>query len=471
MSLGALRARVLTDDQTGWSTPPRPFEPMTRRHQVAEALADALLAGSPEVEGLIQRAAWALGRKHRWIAPLCKRLFRHFGSSLDHRRRTKLAEWIRNDGGFQRAWEATRPPRIAHYVLEPARMAARQGALAACALPGLATPGDVARWLGIGVTQLDWFADARSMNPRHGPLCHYSYVWVPKARGMRLMEVPKSRLREIQRRILRGILDPVPVHAAAHGFRRGRSCRTFAAPHVGRDVVLRMDLRQFFPSIPAPRVHALFAMLGYPEAVCRILTGICTNAVPMAVARQGASSWMEAKRLGVPHLPQGAPTSPALANLCALHLDLRLDELARSMDGRYTRYADDLALSGGETLRRRADSISRLVGAIAIEEGFEVNYRKSRAMHRSHRQVLTGVIVNVKPNVPRAEFDRLKAILTNCVRHGPASQKRSVARDFRAHLAGRISHVASLNAARGRKLEALFEKIDWDGPSGAACCI
>lgn len=436
---------------------------MSRRQQVAEALADALLAGSPEVAGLVQRAAWVLGRKHRWIAPLCKRLFRQFGSSLDHRQRTRLVEWIRNDGGFQHAWETTRPPRIAHYVLEPARMAARQGALAACALPDLPTPGDLAKWLGIGVTELDWFADIRAMNPRRGPLCHYSYVWVPKAYGMRLMEVPKARLREIQRRILRGILDPVPVHAAAHGFRRGKSCRTFAEPHVGRDVVLRMDLRQFFPSIPAPRVHALFSMLGYPEAVCRILTGICTNAVPMAVARHGASTWEEAKRLGIAHLPQGAPTSPALANLCALHLDLRLDELARSMDGRYTRYADDLAISGGEALRRRSANVSRLVGTIAIEEGFELNYRKSRAMHRSDRQLLTGVVVNAKPNVCRREFDRLKAILTNCVRHGPRSQNRSGARDFQAHLAGRISYIASLNPDRGRKLEALFGKVDWGG--------
>ena len=96
-----------------------------------------------------------------------------------------------------------------------------------------------------------------------------------------------------------------------------------------------------------------------------------------------------------------------------------------------------------------------------MDEGFEVNYRKTRAMHRGRRQVLAGIVVNSKPNVRRMEFDRLKAILTNCVRHGPQSQNRDGARDFQAHLAGRIAHVASLNPERGAKLQAIFRRIAW----------
>jgi retron-type reverse transcriptase len=348
-------------------------------------------------------------------------------------------------------------------MLDPPRMSPRHGALAACALPDLPTPGDLAAWLDVTVTELDWFADVHGMNASDGPLCHYRYTWVPKSHGMRLMEAPKIRLREIQRKILRGILDRVPPHAAAHGFRRGKSCRTYVESHVGREVVLRMDLRDFFPSIPAPRIHALFDTLGYPQAVARTLTALCTNAVPMSIARRGRSSWLDAKRLGVPHLPQGAPTSPALANLCALHLDLRLDELAKSMEGQYTRYADDLAISGDETLRRTIGNVATLITQIAIEEGFDVNHRKTRPMFRSNRQLLTGVVVNDKPNVRRQDFDRLKAVLTNCARHGPASQNRDEVRDFQAHLSGRIAHVASLNGQRGRKLQQIFHRIDWAG--------
>jgi len=435
---------------------------MNRRHLVALAIADAMLSGPPETKGFIERAAQCLGHRHRWADALARHVFQRFGSSLHHGDRDKLAELIGANRGFKRAWEGTRPPRIGHYFLDPPSMRPRTGALAACDLPSIATPGDLASWLGTTIPELDWFADVRRMNPAHGPLCHYRYTWIPKRFGSRLVEAPKARLRELQRRILRGILDRVPAHRCAHGFRAGHSCRTFVEPHVGREVVLRMDLRAFFPGIPAARVHALFETLGYPEAVSRLLTALCTNGVPMTVAGRGAGSWTEAKRLQIPHLPQGAPTSPALANLCALHLDLRLDALATTLEGAYSRYADDLAMSGGTGLRRSVRRVSTLVAAIATEEGFEVNHRKTRPMHRSHRQRLTGIVVNEKPNIPREEFDRLKAVLTNCMRQGPASQNRDGVRDFRAHLAGRVAYVTSLNSGRGAKLQAIYRRIGWD---------
>ena len=78
------------------------------------------------------------------------------------------------------------------------------------------------------------------------------------------------------------------------------------------------------------------------------------------------------------------------------------------------------------------------------------------------RQQLAGVVVNMHPNVRRDEFDRLKAILTNCVRHGPASQNRDKHTDFRAHLAGRVAHVVAMNAERGQKLRAIFDRILWE---------
>lgn len=82
-------------------------------------------------------------------------------------------------------------------------------------------------------------------------------------------------------------------------------------------------------------------------------------------------------------------------------------------------------------------------------------------MHRSHRQFLTGVVVNEKPNVRRQDFDRLKAVLTNCARLGTASQNRDGVRDFQAHLSGRIAHVASLNRERGARLQEIFRRIEW----------
>jgi hypothetical protein len=335
-------------------------------------------------------------------------------------------------------------------------------------LPDLATPGDLAAWLGITTGELDWFADPRGLIEGPGALCHYSYRWIPKRHGYRLMEVPKPRLRAIQRRILAEILDPVPAHRAAHGFRPGHSCLTYVRPHCGQKVVMRMDLRNFFPGIPAPRIHALFAVLGYPEATARLLAGLCTNRVASRMLRRIAvddpgfrPTWTEGKQLEVPHLPQGAPTSPALSNLCALHLDLRLDALAESVGARYTRYADDLAFSGGEPVRRRVARLGASIAAIAREEGFDVNHRKTRVMHHGDRQALTGVVVNERPNIRREEFDRLKAVLTNCARRGPALENRQGHPDFRAHLLGRIAYVKSLNSGRAAKLKSVFDRIHW----------
>jgi len=258
---------------------------------------------------------------------------------------------------------------------------------------------------------------------------------------------------------LHELLDCIPPHEAAHAYRRGRSVRSYAAPHAGRAIVLRFDLRDFFPSVRASRVHALFRSAGYPDPVAQLLTGLCTNVVPGEVrdAVPRPSSIIYAAS----HLPQGAPTSPALANLCAYHLDCRLAALAASLDAVYTRYADDLAFSGGELLERGARRFQVLVCRVALEEGFEVHMRKSRFMRRAVRQQLAGVVVNEHPNVKRADYDTLKAILCNCVRQGPASQNRDARGDFRAHLLGRIAYVGLFNPARSAKLRQIFDRITW----------
>ncbi len=77
------------------------------------------------------------------------------------------------------------------------------------------------------------------------------------------------------------------------------------------------------------------------------------------------------------------------------------------------------------------------------------------------REQLAGVVVNCRPNVRRDDYDRLKAILTNSIHHGPAGQNRDDHPDFRAHLAGRVAHIGSIHADRGRKLKELLEQIDW----------
>jgi RNA-directed DNA polymerase len=279
--------------------------------------------------------------------------------------------------------------------------------------------------------------------------------------------MPKPRLKELQRRILAGILDSIPVHPAVHGFVIGRSIVSFASPHVDKAVVLRLDLQDFFPGFPAARVQALFRTLGYPEQVAGHLGGICTNAVPRDVwsvrpMEITSREWHDARMLYArPHLPQGAPTSPALANLTAYRLDCRLSGLARSAGAVYTRYADDLAFSGGEEFRRGVERFSAHAAAVALEEGFSVNHHKTRIMGQGVRQQLAGVVVNQKVSLRRRDLELLEAILTNCVRLGPESQNRNALPDFRAHLQGRVGFVEMVNREQGHRLRALFDAIKW----------
>jgi RNA-directed DNA polymerase len=341
-------------------------------------------------------------------------------------------------------------------------------------LPAIESIGGLAEWLGITPGEAAWFADLRRNMARlgpadyAGPLSHYHYRILAKEGGtIRLIEAPKERLKRLQKQILGEILGKIPVHPAVHGFRRGRSIRTFAAPHVGQRVVLRMDLRDFFPTISAPRIQAMFRTAGYPEPVANLLGGLCTNAVPRALWKQKGIGldllrMAEARSLYAwPHLPQGAPSSPALANISCYRVDCRLTGLAEASGAVYTRYADDLAFSGDATFERGVERFGIRAAAILLEEGFAVHHRKTRIMRQGVRQYLAGVVANERLNVPRPDYDRLKAILTNCIRHGPSSQNREDHADFRAHLAGRVSFVEMVNAPRGAKLRSLLERIQW----------
>ena len=234
---------------------------------------------------------------------------------------------------------------------------------------------------------------------------------------------------------------------------------------------MRLDLEDFFASIAAGRIYGILRTAGYPEAVAHSLTALTTNAMPWAawaaVPRPRELDEITAhhrlgRRLATPHLPQGAPTSPALANLAAFGLDRRLAGLARSLSATYTRYADDLTFSGGTLLLSRANELRATAGMIAREEGFTVNERKSALMTRAGRQRVCGIVVNAHPNLAREEYDRLKATLHNAALRGPASENRAGVGDFRAHLLGRIAWVESLHPARATKLRERFARIDWE---------
>jgi RNA-directed DNA polymerase len=427
------------------------------------ALARSFLADESTVEGIVARSRRTLGRNWRWLQPLARRYVETFAGETRPRQRD-VVEFFLKDPGFRRARSKHFDELfVERWLLEPQQMQPVPAA-AAWDVPVIESAGALASWLRVTLDDLLWFADLKGLaykikRPRIG---HYHYrILAKKSGAIRLIEAPKPRLKELQRKILAQILDKIPPHSAAHGFVPGRSVKTFLAPHVGQRVVLKMDLQDFFPSITGARVQTIFRVMGYPESVADLFGGICSNAVPRRVWPV-ESQFQDARMLHTrPHLPQGAPTSPALANICAYRVDCRLTGLARSAGAQYTRYADDLAFSGGEDFERGVERFSTHVAAILFEEGFHVNHRKTRIMRRGVRQRVAGLVTNERMNVPGPNFDQLKATLHNCVRLGADTQNRTDHPHFRAHLDGRIGWVECINPAKAHRLRAIFDQIEW----------
>ena len=438
------------------------------RTLTARAMARALLAGPPTERSLAARLQACLGRRSDWTVTLAQRCARWPAEHWWRLSPRSLGRWIEQDGGYQAAWDADERPHVRHYIQRPrATLPPPPLGLDHLALPLWPHAGALAAGLGVTPAGL-WRLTRPAAWQRRvaGTRQHHRFRLLAKRNGgFRLLEVPEPHLMALQRRLHALLLARLPPHEAACGFVRGRSVQDHARAHAGQPVLLKFDLQDFFASVRASRVHAIFSTLGYGDEVARQLTALCTVATPEPVLARlresGSLGWQQAQRHRDAHLAQGAPTSPALANLCAFNLDLRLHGLARSFDAHYTRYADDIVLSGPSSLRAAAARLEAWVGRIARDEGFVLNHRKTRIATASRCQQVCGVVVNRHPNLPRADFDRLKAQLHDCLHRGPAAANREGQAAWREHLRGRVAWAAQVNPAKAARLQRLFEQIRW----------
>src|SRR5439155_20881591 len=198
----------------------RPSILMSAKQTVLENLAAAFLAGEWSAAGLAERGAAAWGRREAWLRRLAARLLEKFGTEPPRLDVPTLARYLEGTG-FQKAWRRCvslqeLPLRKVFWVSET--MTPALGRPSTWAVPDLPTAGALAKWLGITLKELDRFADCRGRerSAPAGPLRHYCYRWLAKPGGRaRLLEVPKGRLRAIQRRLLHDLLDLIPCHDAA----------------------------------------------------------------------------------------------------------------------------------------------------------------------------------------------------------------------------------------------------------------
>jgi RNA-directed DNA polymerase len=221
------------------------------------------------------------------------------------------------------------------------------------------------------------------------PIAYRTFQVSKRAGGMRTLSAPADDLKKMQRRILRRVLAKLAAHPAATGFERGHSIVTNALPHIGKAVVIKLDMKDFFTATTAARVEEYFRAIGWNIEAAALLTRLCTN--------NGS-------------LPQGAPTSPRLSNVVNYRLDARLAALAAARGISYSRYADDMTFSAAADTPRVNDLITA-VKIIVNDEGYVLHTaKKLRIARQGDRQVVTGLVVNEKVNLPRATRRRLRAV-------------------------------------------------------------
>ncbi|WP_373538474.1 reverse transcriptase family protein [Chamaesiphon sp.] len=321
-------------------------------------------------------------------------------------------------------------------------------------LPILHTAADLAIAMGITIGQLRFLAFSR----RVATISHYVRFEIPKKTGgVRQISAPLPRLKQAQQWILDNILEQIVLHPAAHGFRRGRSIVTNAQRHVGAAVVINLDLENFFPSISYHRVKGIFRSLGYSEAIATILGLICTEPEVTAVELDGKTYYIAQTER---HLPQGAPSSPALTNLLCRRLDRRLDRMASNRGYTYTRYADDLTFSTTDSDKlREIGNILQGTHGIVTHEGLTLHPAKTRVLRQSQQQEVTGVIVNEKLNVDRAALRRFRATLYQIEKDGLAGKQWGQGADLLQSIVGFANYVAMVNPTKGREFLAIVHRI------------
>jgi len=315
-------------------------------------------------------------------------------------------------------------------------------------LPALADIAALATAMGMPLAELRFLSFARDVST----VSHYQrFSIAKKSGGQRLISAPMPRLKRAQYWVLDNILAKIAPHEAAHGFATGRSILTNARNHVGRDVVINLDLKDFFPTLDYRRVKGLFESLGYAEAVAIPLALLATEPHVDEIMLDGRRHFVaDGPRL----LPQGAPTSPAITNLICRKLDRRLSGLAKNLGFNYSRYADDFTFSASGPALRKIGTLMKAIKGIVEAEGFHIHPDKTRIMRSGTRQEVTGLTVNEAVRVPRDAMRRFRAVLHQVETAGPAGRKFGSGRDVIRSLLGFAQFVAMIDPVIGAPLKA-----------------
>lgn len=267
----------------------------------------------------------------------------------------------------------------------------------------------------------------------------YKMIKIPKrnCEQMRILDVPSLPLKRVQRWILENILYTIPVKSYVHGFVPGRSIVTNAFPHLKAKYILKMDIKDYFPSIHFGIVKKFFCKIGYPLDIANALASICCYNS---------------------HLPQGAPTSPYLANLICEGMDIRIQGLCQKHNLIYTRYADDITISGSSNVFWIKNIIKKIVESYS----FQINEEKTLVVKPGERKRVTGIIVNEKLSIPKGTIRELRKNIYYIKKFGIEDHLKRIDYDgvsiqYISRLYGIISFIKMIDLEKGLYYRVLLD--------------
>jgi len=320
-------------------------------------------------------------------------------------------------------------------------------------LPLIASVEDLAALMNVSVGRLRYLAYNRIVSKT----THYKRFYIPKKTGgKRLISTPMPRLKAAQYWILENILNNIPVRDAAHGFVKERSILSNALPHVKAEVVVNIDMKDFFPSITYPRVKGVFQSFGYSEQIATILALICTEAECDQIELDGQTYYAAGMER---FLPQGAPSSPAITNIICRKLDARLQGIAAKLNFNYTRYADDLTFSASGQAVENLKTLMGLIKKIVKDEKLTIHPDKVRVLRKGARKEVTGIVVNDRPSVNAKELDRFRALIFQIEKDGLEGKHWNNSRNLLASIKGYANFVAMVDPIKGKPLVERVAKI------------
>ncbi len=279
---------------------------------------------------------------------------------------------------------------------------------------------------------------------------YYRFEIPKKSGGTRHIAAPKTQLKAAQRQVLEQILQKAEVSDLSHGFLKARSILTSAKTHhTSPDLLINIDLENFFPTITFERVRGLYQSFGYSGYIASLLAMLCTYCERMPLEIKGETKYI---KISERVLPQGSPASPMITNIICRNMDKRIDGLCKKLGLTYTRYADDMSFSYmGDTENLAIGSFLNSINKIIESEGFHMKKEKTHILRKNNRQYITGIVINNEEiGVPKKWVKILKASIHNAEKLKDSGG--SVSNKTIYEISGKIAWLKSVNAKRYEKI-------------------